>query len=158
MALGTYLRRRARWLKYLLIVPAVYLCVVFLSNKADSTQSQLSGGNKLPVIEGVGDGQPFVPKKPKRKVEQPEDKVFVLPVPGTDGKANPNGPGELGKAVSIKKEELGPKEKKLFDDGWQNNVSRECQLFFGRATNLIWLKLKCLSRQTENIRARDLES
>ena len=39
-----------------------------------------------------------------------------------DGKVNPNGPGELGKAVDIKKDELGPKEKKLHDDGWQNNA------------------------------------
>lgn len=36
--------------------------------------------------------------------------------------ADPNAPGEGGKAVIIDKEKLSPEERKKYDDGWQNNA------------------------------------
>ncbi|XP_055328934.1 polypeptide N-acetylgalactosaminyltransferase 5-like [Paramacrobiotus metropolitanus] len=131
MGFGTFFRRRARWIKYLLIIPAVYLCVFILMNKSDGSSgaSESQSKNGLPVIEGVGYGMPHVPKpsKPRQiyrrngeKEKEASDNVLVPP--GVNTGNDPNGPGEMGKAVNIKKEELGPKEKTKFDDGWQNNA------------------------------------
>ncbi|GAU99028.1 hypothetical protein RvY_10088 [Ramazzottius varieornatus] len=132
-SVGPFLRRRARWAKYLLFIPALYLCFILLMNKSEMGSASLNDVRKsdegMVVIEGEGNGVPYVPDtkgKPRKKYVMDEvikDKeVLPPPVVGGDGKANPNGPGELGKAVDIKKDELGPKEKKLYDDGWQNNA------------------------------------
>ncbi|OQV18530.1 Polypeptide N-acetylgalactosaminyltransferase 5 [Hypsibius exemplaris] len=133
MGLGVYFRRRARWMKYLLAIPALYLCVmIFMGKSSDGgvdSGHDRNSNNNLPVIEGVGEGRPEVPRPAKKKLvyarnaESDKDaNVLHAPVPGEDGKTNPDGPGELGKAVTMKKEDLGPKEKTLFDDGWQNNA------------------------------------
>lgn len=68
MGFSTFFRRRARWIKYLLLVPAIYLCVFILMNKTEVGNDGVSGNkNGLPVIQGIGYGQPHVPKTAKPK-------------------------------------------------------------------------------------------
>ncbi|XP_053373478.1 polypeptide N-acetylgalactosaminyltransferase 5-like [Mercenaria mercenaria] len=58
-----------------------------------------------------------------RDIGNPDDKVVHtdFDVSGKYRKSD-NGPGEQGNGVTVDKEKLAPEERKIYDDGWQNNA------------------------------------
>lgn len=145
------IRRRGVLLKLVVALPALWLLVslVTLSEKADKNDvmdlppavrirdNQAPPDNRIIKVDSIKDlperadrpqPPPEVPKVPKphkpevksmTKTDEPheihaEQGVLLPP-------QEPNGPGEMGKPVTLPKD-LDPETKKKVDEGWKNNA------------------------------------
>ncbi|XP_069186086.1 putative polypeptide N-acetylgalactosaminyltransferase 9 [Procambarus clarkii] len=145
------IRRRGVLLKLVVALPALWLLIslVTLSEKADKNDvmdlppavrirdNQAPPDNRIIKVDSIKDlperadrpqPPPEVPRVPKphkpevksmTKTDEPheihaEQGVLLPP-------QEPNGPGEMGKPVTLPKD-LDPETKKKVDEGWKNNA------------------------------------
>ncbi|XP_057380464.1 putative polypeptide N-acetylgalactosaminyltransferase 9 isoform X2 [Daphnia carinata] len=140
-------RNRAFLVKILLLTPLTWLCVVLYMNSSTKIIQQQQQGhqeqivyvneNKIQVEDNRLPQEQIVVKGPPLK-DNLLRKKKPTPSGGDRGDAGnsgdqmagqgvlmpphePDGPGEMGKAVVLPKE-LTPEQKKLVDDGWQKNA------------------------------------
>uniref|UniRef100_A0A0N5AYK8 Polypeptide N-acetylgalactosaminyltransferase n=1 Tax=Syphacia muris TaxID=451379 RepID=A0A0N5AYK8_9BILA len=130
-------RRRTLFLKFLVIVPTVWLCALFFFSIAGNN-NKVSVGNEqslnpkhiLPVenkvIEGFG---PPMKMADEAVVEENDGNVLEksksFPIDKNSPiykRGDPNQAGEMGRPVKIEKEKLSPEERKKYDIGFTNNA------------------------------------
>jgi len=135
-------RKRATIFKIVLLIPLVYLIATLAvvdkpSGSSDVKEQalehhesvrkpqQLVGAEEArPPPPPREEGRPSLPNlhpRLEKLVEETHDVKEVLKVPPTPRQHDPNGPGEMGKAVNLGKD-LDPDVKKLVDKGWQDNA------------------------------------
>ncbi|XP_032785996.2 putative polypeptide N-acetylgalactosaminyltransferase 9 isoform X1 [Daphnia magna] len=140
-------RNRAFLVKILLLTPLTWLCVVLYMNSSTKIIQQQQQGhqeqivyvndNKIQVEDSRVPQEQIAVKGPPLK-DNLLRKKKPTPSGGDRGDAGdsadhmagqgvlmpphePDGPGEMGKAVVLPKE-MTPEQKKLVDDGWQKNA------------------------------------
>ncbi|XGW13339.1 hypothetical protein V3C99_000014 [Haemonchus contortus] len=134
-------RKRSLFFKIIILVPIVWICVVFYfavvdhsNNIRDNLVEAAKRQPRVPLVEGFG--PPIVKDEPSKEEEKQKDEdkdkepMPVVPKPAffvntSDPiykSGDPNQAGEKGAAVNIDKNKLSPEEKKKYDLGFQNNA------------------------------------
>ncbi|CAF3009602.1 unnamed protein product [Rotaria socialis] len=141
------LTRRRSFLKYLVLIPTIWLlAIVTLSFRSDSPSLPQSN-NDIPInvvnqivsapsfVDRIRNVLPFIYQNPdnehpseehaKAREQQREMNAKVQvnpPERNNHNERNASGPGEMGTGVRIQKDKLSVEERKLYDQGWQNNA------------------------------------
>jgi hypothetical protein len=136
--------RRRGILKYLFIIPAVWLgAIIIFSLRTDSLRPsqndmQINVVDKTDApslvdrIIGVlpfkhnsdNDHPPEERRKAREQARKMNAQVQVVAPEMKNDHNDPklNGPGEMGNAVRIDKDKLSKEEREKYDDGWKNNA------------------------------------
>lgn len=133
-------RKRSLFFKIFILVPVVWICVVFYFAVMDHTSNDMHDNRaeaarrmpRLPLVEGFG---PPIMKEtkedaPVKDADKSGEAMPNLPKPAFFVNASdpiyksgdPKQAGEKGEAVNIDKNKLSPAEKKKYDLGFQNNA------------------------------------
>ncbi|WKY03033.1 hypothetical protein Q1695_016376 [Nippostrongylus brasiliensis] len=130
-------RKRSLFFKIFLLVPVVWICVVFYFAVVDHTNNvhdnQAEAAKRMPrvpVVEGFGppiemqkkDEAPVEETEKQQMPNLPKPQFFVNTSDPIYKSGDPNQAGEKGAAVNVDKEKLSPEEKKKYDLGFQNNA------------------------------------
>lgn len=138
---------RRIFLKYLALISILWFVATITFSFHSNSSSLPRSDNDIPInvvnkivsmpsiVERIRKVFPFVHRnmendhpfeeriKAHEQVKEMKAKVQVVAPPGKfHHERNASGPGEMGVRVRIDKDKLSPEERKLFDDGWQNNA------------------------------------
>ena len=141
--------RRRGFIKYILLIPTIWLGTLILFSLRSDSSPPLRSNEEI-RIENVQENSSssfverimgaFGPKSqidadhPKEEVvkakEQAREMNAIIQVPAPENKNGQNDPkigglGEMGNPVRIDKDHLSKDERKKFDDGWKNNAFNE---------------------------------
>lgn len=136
--------RRRGFLKYLLLVPTLWLGTVILFTFRTDSLTQSKNDLQINVVDKdaspsfvdrIIGALPFKhhpdsdhPAEERRKAhEQARQMNAQIQVVAPEPKKELNdpkrgGPGEMGNAVNIEKEKLSKEDQKKYDEGWNNNA------------------------------------
>lgn len=143
--------RRRTLLKYLILIPALWILALFAFTIRTDSSSMVQSRNDIPInvvnqivsapsiVDRIKNVLPFMrwngdhdhPSEERAKAHEQERQmnaiVQVIPpeVDKDHNERNASGPGEMGNAVRIRKDKLTEEEKRKYDEGWRDNAFNE---------------------------------